>query len=157
MKIKQTILLFALTVGVGILLLSPVTYAVTCGGIETSVIGCNSQDGSGVCPDGTVVSKDDLDGLIPKKCPDGSAPIVKMENTGLWGILITAINILTAGIGFVSVGGIIFASMLYTTAGGDIAQVKRSKTIIFNVVLGLVTYALMFSFLNFVIPGGILK
>lgn len=155
MKIKQTLLLFALIVGIGGTLLSPVVYAASCGGVDTSVIGCNDQDGSGVCPDGSTVSKKDMDKVIPVKCPDGSTPVVKIENTGVWGLLKTGIQLLTAAIGLAAVGGIIYASILYTTSGSDVGQTKQAKTIIFNIVLGLVAYAFMWSFLNFIIPGGI--
>ena len=75
--------------------------------------------------------------------------------SGIWGLLKLAINILTAGIGIVAVGGVVYGSILYTTAGGSAEQMKEAKHIIFNVVLGLVAYALMYAFLNYIIPGGL--
>jgi hypothetical protein len=79
------------------------------------------------------------------------------ENTGLWSLLLTAINILTAGVGVAAIGGIIYGSILYTSAGGSPEQVKKAIGIITNVVIGVVAYALMFSLLNFLIPGGLFK
>ena len=67
----------------------------------------------------------------------------------------TAINILSAGIGVVAVGGVVYGSILYTTAGGDVAKVKKAKETIMNVAVGLVMYALLWSFLNYIIPGGL--
>jgi len=44
---------------------------------------------------------------------------------------------------------------MYATAADDPGQLKNAKTIIINVVIGLVAFALMSSFLNFIIPGGL--
>jgi hypothetical protein len=66
-----------------------------------------------------------------------------------------AINILTAGVGVAAVGGIVYGAVLYTSAGGSQEQVKKAVGIITNVVIGVVAYALMFSVLNFIIPGGL--
>lgn len=76
-------------------------------------------------------------------------------NGGINGLLSLAIKILAAGVGVAAVGGVIYGSVLYTTAAGSAEQTKQAKAIIFNVVIGLVAYALMLSFLNFIIPGGV--
>ena len=105
------------------------SYAATNNGCETntSIIKCDNVD----------VTKDGV------------------QNTGLWSLLLTAINLLTAGVGVVAIAGIIYASILYTSAGGSQEQVKKAMGIITNVVIGIVAYALMYSGLNFLIPGGI--
>lgn len=130
MKIKQTIktLLFGAALLIaGFVVTAPTnTFAVdTCGGITTSIIHCDQTGGN------------------------------KVENTGVWGILLLAINILTAGVGIAAIGGIIYGAILYTSAGGSPEQVKKAMGIITNVVIGVIAYALMFSFLNFLIPGGL--
>ena len=78
-----------------------------------------------------------------------------VENTAVWGLLLLAINILSAGVGIVAIGGVVYGSILYTSAGGSPEQVKKAMGIITNVVIGVVAYALMFSVLNFLIPGGL--
>jgi len=78
-----------------------------------------------------------------------------VENTAVWGLLLLAINILSAGVGVVAIGGVVYGSILYTSAGGNPEQVKKAMGIITNVVIGVVAYALMFSVLNFLIPGGL--
>jgi len=78
-----------------------------------------------------------------------------VENTAIWGLLLLAINILSAGVGIVAIGGVVYGSILYTSAGGSPEQVKKAMGIITNVVIGVVAYALMFSLLNFLIPGGL--
>lgn len=144
LKIKQTITFLAIvlivSVGITISLKTP-SYAAECGGVETSIIDCD-QTG---CKNNEPT---DADG----KCPDGSEP--DLENTGLWGLLMLVINILTAGIGIAAVGGIIYGSILYTTSGGNADQVKKALQIIRDVVIGLLMYVLMYAFLNYIVPGG---
>jgi len=86
LKIKQTITFLAIvlivSVGITISLKTP-SYAAECGGVETSIIDCD-QTG---CKNNEPT---DADG----KCLDGSEP--DLENTGLWGLLMLVINILTA-------------------------------------------------------------
>jgi len=160
MNIKQTIkslvLVIALSVGF-VSIFGPSSSALDacdpatqscCGGVETTVFTC-SQTGQdkGACPDGTIID-------AKSTCADGSKPDV-VANTGVWGILLVAINILTAGIGIVAIGGIVYASILYTSAGGSQEQVKKAMGIITNVVIGVLAYALMYAVLNFLVPGGL--
>lgn len=97
-----------------------------CGGVKTSIIKC-SQDNSGN----------------------------SISNNGVWGLLLIAINILTAGVAVVAVGGIIYGAILYASAEDKTDQVNQAKQIITNVVIGLVLFALMWSLLNFLVPGGV--
>jgi hypothetical protein len=150
MKIKQTIkqLIPALVLAMGFLtLVSPLPVsAAECGGVETSIIGCEEK--GALCPDGTQIKEE-------ATCPDGTTPVVSVENTGAWGILLVAINILTAGVGVVAIAGIVYASILYTSAGGSAEQIKKSMTIIADIVIGVLAFALMYAILNFIIPGGL--
>lgn len=79
------------------------------------------------------------------------------DSSGVWGILKVAINILTAGVGVLAVGGIVYGSVLYTSSGGSLEQVRKAKGILLNTVIGIAAYALMFSFLNYLIPGGLFQ
>lgn len=129
-KQKIKVLFISLAVILGSLsssvLISKSSYA-DCGGVPTAIINCG-QDGS----DNT-----------------------NIKSSGIWGILLIVINILTAGIGIAAVGGIAYGSVLYASAGGSPDQVKKARGIITNVVIGIIAYALMYSLLNFIIPGGI--
>jgi len=126
MKIKQTILVFALLVGFSGFFVVPVASAQTCGGVDTSIINCG-----------------------------GSSTASNIEDTGIWALLLIIINILTAGVGVAAVGGIVYASILYASAGDSSEQTKKAIGIIVNVAIGLVAYALTYTFLNFIIPGGL--
>ncbi len=130
MKTKQTIR----NVILGAMLLVPVVSLISvtnsfaqqsCGGVQTAIISCSQGGGD------------------------------QVENTGLWGILLIAVNILTAGVGVLALAGIVYGAVLYTSAGGNPEQVKRARTIFTNVVIGVVAFAGMFTLLNFIVPGGV--
>jgi hypothetical protein len=164
MKIKQTVVALALLIGIGSFVFTPSTIAAECGGVQTSVISCN-ETGKLECK----VAEKDEKGELKKdtsgnqvfntamtngKCSDGSAPN-PVDSNGVWGILKLAINIMTTGVGILAVGGIVYGSILYTSAGGSSEQTKKAMGIITNVVIGLVAYMLMYAITNFLIPGGL--
>lgn len=126
MTIKQKVLTLALGLVVSVFALPPVARAAECGGTQTAIIQC-SQNNSGTDP----------------------------KNNAIWGVLIIALNILTASVGIAAVGGIVYGSIMYTTAADSTEQTKKAIEIIRNVVLGLVAYGLMYIGLNFLIPGGV--
>jgi len=98
-----------------------------CAGVTTSIISCSQSGGS---------NQD-------------------VTQSGVYGILIFAINILTAGVGLAAVVGIVYGAALYVTAGGAQDQVKKAITTLTNVGIGIIAYALMWAGLNFLIPGGV--
>lgn len=76
------------------------------------------------------------------------------ENTVMW-LLVMTVNIMAIGVAIAAVGGVVWAAILYTTAADNPAQVAKAKTILFNVAIGLAAYGLMFSLINFLVPGGV--
>lgn len=98
----------------------------TCGGVETAIISCTDQKGGG-----------------------------ELEDSGLWGILLIVVNIMTAGVGVLALAGIVYGAVLYTSAGGSPEQVKKAYTIFTNVVIGVVAFGGMYALLNFLVPGGV--
>jgi hypothetical protein len=128
-KLKTTLIGTLLVIGLLVVVAPTLTYAATKNGCETetAVIMCTNVD--------------------------TTKPGV--QNTGLWSLLLTAINILSAGVGIAAIGGIVYGAIIYTSAGGSPEQVKKAIGIITNVVIGVIAYALMFSLLNFIIPGGL--
>jgi len=129
MKLKQKInITFLSLISIFAIASVPLTVdAAKCGGTDTSIISC-SQDNS---------DKKDI------------------TDNGIWGLLLLVLNILTAGIGVVAVGGIVYGSILYASAGDRADQVKKAISVIMNVVIGLVAYIAMYAILQFLIPGGI--
>jgi hypothetical protein len=58
-------------------------------------------------------------------------------------------------VGVAAVGGVIWAGIMYATAGDHADQVKKAKQVIVDVAIGIVAYGLMFIALNWIIPGGV--
>lgn len=71
------------------------------------------------------------------------------------GILRLVLNILVYGLGAAAVLGVIIAGIQYMTARDDVAQVAKAKKRLIEIVIGLVAWALMFTVLNWLIPGGL--
>lgn len=134
MNIKQTIRNLVL----GALLLIPVasvalvpagTSFAKCGGVDTAIINCDQNSKE----PGTI------------------------QETGIWGILVITINIMTAGVGVLALAGLIYGAVLYTSAGGSPEQVKKARTVFTNVVIGVIAFGSMFVLLNFIVPGGVFQ
>jgi hypothetical protein len=160
MKIKQKLLIIITIVFLSIFsnqfMFSSESYAGSCGGVDTSIINCDEAGNSATCLDNTPITYDQY--LNGTKCKDGKDPTinkVNIENNALWGLLLDIIDIFTTIIGVAAVGGIVFGAVKYSSAGGNADQVKKAKETIINVVIGLLAYALLYSFLNYLIPGGI--
>ncbi len=98
-----------------------------CGGVDTAIIKCSATNSGDV------------------------------TDNGIWALLLLVINILTTGVAVLGVAGIVYGSILYTTAEDKADQVKKATDVITNVVIGLIAFALMWSVLNFIIPGGVFK
>lgn len=106
--------------------LTPAPLAAKCGGVDTTIINCSQNN-------------------------NGS----DVQNNGVWGILEIVLNIMTAGVGIVAVGALVYAAILYTSAGDKAAQVQQAIGMITNTVIGLVAFALMWALLQYLIPGGV--
>lgn len=176
MKIKQIIRfssVLALAVSFGTLAISTPSFAdpprqVTCkDGTKVSVPNtsnksndqaCSGHGGANAANSTTKAPETVSPGADLKKCDTSILKINCDENGGgIWSLLLLVVQILTAGVGLVAIGGFVYAAILYTTAEGNAGQVTKAKETIFNVVVGLVLYALMWAFLQFLIPGGVFK
>lgn len=81
-------------------------------------------------------------------CPSGGKDGISM-------VLDIVKNVLTVLVGIAAVGGIVYGSILYATAGGSSENTKKGLAIIRDTVIGVVVYILMYVLLNYVIPGGV--
>lgn len=169
MKVKQTILSIggSLAILAGVLV-TPTSVSADCAGVKTAIISC---DQPGACPGGV----DPYEGINPgtddkqkeeynKRYKHAfgfcdAAGTVKpndaVSSSGIWGVLLFALKVMTAGVGVLAVLGVVWAAVLYTTADDRADQVKKAKDMIWNVVIGVVAFGLMYALLNFLIPGGI--
>ena len=78
------------------------------------------------------------------------------EGEGIMELLLLILTILTAGVGILATIGLVISGMQYTMARDDANKVAKVKSRIFNIVLGLLAYGIMWVALQWLIPGGIL-
>ena len=71
---------------------------------------------------------------------------------GVIQIILIVIDILTVGVGVIGVIGISVVGIQYLTAGGSEEKVRTAKRRIFEIVLGLAFYAIMYFFLKWLLP-----
>lgn len=115
----------------------------------------NCQKATGTAPD-CAPGEADCCGGVRTSIIKGDLCEGEGEEGGvIFGLLKNVLRILTAGVGIAAVGGIAYGALLYTTAENKPEQTKKAIGIITNVVIGIAAYALMYIFLNFLIPGGV--
>jgi hypothetical protein len=64
------------------------------------------------------------------------------------------VDFLAALVGIVVIGGIIYGGILFSTSAGDPQRAAQGRDHIRNALIGLVAYILLYTFLQFLIPGG---
>lgn len=75
-------------------------------------------------------------------------------DAGVWHILLTIVDILSIGIGITALIGILIFGIQYLTDGGDVAKTTKAKRRMFEIVIGLVGWVLIFSICEWLMPGG---
>lgn len=76
------------------------------------------------------------------------------EGCEVFTILNLILDVLSYGVVIAGALGITVFGVQYLTAKGDEAQVTKAKRRIFEIVIGLAVYAVLWAILNFVLPGG---
>ena len=76
---------------------------------------------------------------------------------GIFCILNIILNVLTTGVGVLGTLGIVISGIQYLTARDNPEQLTKAKSRLINIVIGLAIYAVMYGFLQWIIPGGILN
>lgn len=91
-------------------------------------------------------------------CGGAKTSIINCSGTGeaaILDVIKMIVKVLTAAIGLVAVGAVIYGGILYSTSGDTPENLKKAKNIWTNVVIGLVMFAFMVAITNFIIPGGV--
>ena len=70
-------------------------------------------------------------------------------------LLNIALVTVSSGVGLLAVGSLIYAGVLYASAGANSSQVSKAKEMIRNTIIGIVAYTVMWAFLQWLIPGGV--
>jgi len=103
----------------------------------------------------------------PCTCADGSTGTVTVDTAILSGcdcsgnggqdsitnILGLVVSIMSIGIGILGVIGITIVGIQYLTAGGNEEKTRKAKRRMFEIILGLVAYAIIYATLSWLIPG----
>lgn len=77
------------------------------------------------------------------------------ENMDIEKLLLLILKILVYGLGAAATIGVVVAGILYLTARDSETQVAAAKKRLLDVVIGLVAWALMWTVLNWLIPGSL--
>ncbi len=96
-----------------------------CNGVETSILGENG------CVEGT---------------DDGSA---------IFSVLNVVLTVLTYGVGIAGTIGILITGLQIMLAKDNAGQLAAAKTRFVAIIIGLAVYAVMWAFLQWLLPGGI--
>lgn len=95
------------------------------------------------------------------ECGDGVPTAILGENgcykddgngSGVIKILSDVVNIMTIGIGILGVLGITIVGVQYLTAGDNEEKTRKAKRRMFEIVIGLVAYVVVYALLNWLIP-----
>ena len=76
-------------------------------------------------------------------------------DTDINALLKLVVNILVYGLGALAVIGVVIAGILYLTARDNEQQVAKAKTRLIEIVIGLVAWAMLFTLLQWLVPGGV--
>lgn len=124
-----------------VLIAAPVSAATKC--TVTSILGDSTCK-----EDGTFLHEGapSSGGEYSCSCDDG-------EGGAIMDILKLVVNIMTIGIGILAAVGIAITGTQYLTAGGNEEKTKKAKRRLFEIVIGLIAYLLIYSILYFLLPG----
>ena len=76
------------------------------------------------------------------------------KGCGVYMVLNLILDILSIGIGIVAVVGIMITGIRYLTARGNEQNATKARQRFFQVIIGLVAYVMLYSAINFLLPGG---
>lgn len=102
----------------------------------TDGIPCTCSDGS---------SGTEVPGAILHYCDCGNGESIKA-------VLSLVVNIMTVGIGILGAVGLTISGIQYLTAGGNEEQTRKAKRRIFEIVIGLTAYVMIYAVLSWLIP-----
>lgn len=75
------------------------------------------------------------------------------KGSGIKRLLSLVVTVLLYGIGVAAVIGVVWAGILYLTARDNEAQMAKAKTRLLEVAVGLIAWAMLFTLLQWLIPG----
>ncbi|MBQ9180610.1 hypothetical protein IJ135_00730 [Candidatus Saccharibacteria bacterium] len=73
--------------------------------------------------------------------------------SGISHIIMLVIDIMSVGVGILGVIGISISGIQYLTAGGNEERTRKSKRRLFEIVIGLVAYGLIYALMSWIVPN----
>lgn len=138
---KKILLSIAIVFAALVFAVAPVYADTKC--VPTSVLGGSA------CKDGTFIHEGEPDsskGEYNCSCDSGDGDSVTR-------ILDLVVDIMSIGIGILGVIGISIVGIQYLTAGGNEEKTRKAKRRMFEIVIGLVVYVLIYAILQFLMPA----
>ncbi len=114
------------------------------GGQNANTSGGANTAAGGTVRDGCV--KTAILGNGQQVCDDGSGNSIKH-------ILDLVVDILTIGIGILGVLGIVIVGIQYLTAGGNEEKTRKAKRRLFEIVIGLVLYVMIYAIVSWLMKS----
>lgn len=74
---------------------------------------------------------------------------------GIYHILALVVNIFSIGVGILAVIGISWSGVQYLTAGGNEEKVTKAKRRLYEIIIGVVSYTLLWAAISWLLPGGV--
>ncbi|MBR3322352.1 hypothetical protein IKG05_01795 [Candidatus Saccharibacteria bacterium] len=109
---------------------------------STNTESCTCEDGrAGTRPKTAIIGNGTSTGC---ECGGGE---------GVKSILNLVVDIMTVGVGILGVIGITVVGIQYLTAGGNEEKTRKSKRRMFEIVIGLVAYVLIYAALKWLLPS----
>ncbi|MDR2063569.1 MAG: hypothetical protein LBQ02_02135 [Candidatus Nomurabacteria bacterium] len=89
------------------------------------------------------------------ECKENNTSILKFDcdKDGIFAILDLVLTILTYGVGVLAIGAVVFAGIRYASAGGSEENTRKAKKMIFDTVIGLLCYAVLWTVLRWLFVG----
>ncbi|MDO4399301.1 MAG: hypothetical protein Q4C24_03365 [Candidatus Saccharibacteria bacterium] len=97
----------------------------------------------------TAIFADGASTSILKTCGDQAGG---KNGEGIFCVLNFVVDIMTIGIGILGVIGITIVGIQYLTAGGSEEKTRKAKRRMFEIVIGLVAYVLIYAALKWLLP-----
>lgn len=94
-----------------------------------------------------------VDTSILSACDCGDESGEKGKGGAVMGVLELVVDIMSIGIGILGVIGISIVGVQYLTAGGNEEKTRKAKRRMFEIIIGLVAYAVIYALLKFLLPG----
>jgi hypothetical protein len=93
------------------------------------------------------------EGCVPTSILGGGCVCDDSPGDSITNVLGLVIDIMTIGIGILGVIGISVVGIQYLTAGGNEEKTRKAKRRLFEIIIGLAVYALMYAILQWLNVG----